>query len=637
MPAPPTDVSATSHSGGGGRGRRAGDSSGHAGANGRWPPRPPPDALPSPVAHGLRPPAAAPTGSGSGAVVGPPVNVGQPSVSLPPAVTGLAPPERAEAGPPWGAPSAAHPPPFGNPYPPPLPPGMPPGQRRVTGVMTLADIEAGLKEMSARPPEAPSPGASSSPAPANLWFSERRASLMGARASTSAAAVVTATGAYTDAFPSLSAAMRVVPAGNITMETEAAEPQARGHRRVMKPHEVELIRYLHERSMRASGDATYQVVESFYATALRASIGETAAPTGVRHLEHRPADAPRTDAAAAHPMSSRRRAAPDAKSLATALGAVPKWTPRAPRRILDVNQSVAERGPATDIESGSPSGSISPSPSMAPLREDARIEVRARIEAAYDAWHHWRALQTEKDEPAARQQLVGLLGLAEESDAGQLVSAARTNQAFHSVCTVLKGRKLVGRVLPHLSASERYRALQLLFGKLAVHTSAEADPTVDATAALPFWQALEHGVQEVDQAPALTRLLEAFVREHQRSRVAFRVALSSEQGARLLHAWFLRAFRMYCGPADMVNSSTELDPAASSAITSFSQLLMRHLGDVFDIAGPPAAHEVWALLALLDSLLPPREQATLHGQLRDLIHEGRVPQPGAQPETTPAW
>ena len=519
---------------------------------------------------------------------------------------------------------------------------MPPGQRRVTGVMTLADIEAGLKDTSVRPPEAPSPAASSSPpAPANLWFSERRAALMGTRTATSTTAVAAAADAYTDAFPSLSAAMRGVPAHSMSTEIEVVEPQARGHRHAMKPHEVELIRYLHERSMRASGDATYQVVESFYATALRASMGmgagETAAPAGVGYLEHRPADAPRTDTAAAHPTSSRRRAAPDAKSLATALGAVPKWTPRAPRRILDVNQSVAERGPATDIEGASSSGSVSPSPSMAPLREDARIEVRARIEAAYDAWHHWRALQTEKGEPAAREQLVGLLGLAEESDAGQLVSAPRINQAFHSVCAVLKGRKLVGRVLPHLSAPERYRALQLLFGKLAVHTSAEADPTVDATAALSFWQALEQGVQEVDQAPALTRLLEAFVREHQRSRVAFRVALSSGQGARLLHAWFLRAFRMYCGPAEIANPSAELDPAASSAITSFSQLLSRHLGDVFDIAGPHAAHEIWALLALLDSLLPPREQATLHGQLRDLIHEGRVPQPGAQPETTPAW
>lgn len=454
---------------------------------------------------------------------------------------------------------------------------------------------------------------------------------------------------------------------------EPALPVVHGHPRAMKPHEVDHIRFIQHRSMRLGRAA----IEDFYADALEAKRAGARTRQAGRPAA---ADGGERHGGVGATQQKRMRAPPNAASLASALGAVQQWTPRAPRKVLTVEsgaQASAAIGASSTLAAMSADDAVAAAACASPrngeegeaeaeapassssLREDARVAVRARIERGYDLLNRIAEVEAEREEEReasatqARQQLAQLLALHPRGESSAGIAAE-----FLRICAVPKGKKLVARALPLLPPSSGARAVALIARELAAYANADMFSAEEANASLPFWRAIGNVLLYADEtragarstttsAPdgafALRMLAEALCafEDGHRSRATLVVALSSAQGARVLRALFARAYALETTSTASSARGTEAATAGKEVevearlratwqqcLGAFGARLERHLGDAFDLAGAAAAHEMWEILALLDALLPSEAQSGLRKALRVLMAQNRVPQPG---------
>ncbi|KAF6000562.1 hypothetical protein F1559_001909 [Cyanidiococcus yangmingshanensis] len=536
--------------------------------------------------------------------------------------------------------------------------------RRVTGVLSVAELERSLQGSAVceppssqlAPPE-PAPVLAREPAAVSNPWSSRPSSGAGrdllpwksepsqAGASSAAFTRHQPSSVYESAFPSWTTTDR-----GMYVSAGPSNKELTGHRRVMKPHEIERIRYLHQRTLQLAESGDSQQAETFYARALAHKYhsktnrfdstlrcAQAAADTSAGHGERTGPSLTSQQAvhAGAGAARTNRRHAPNAAALASALGAPPKWTPRAPRQVLTLAHE-SDSGSWPNADFSDPTQSV-----LEPLQEDPRIKARGRIEQAFDLMHELAldigvdqidnelfASLSEEKQATLRDALAALLGLSEQpsptSGAGLLRNATHP-QLFYSICAIPKGKRLLCQVWPMLSPDDRQQALRLFFSRLAAFCNADLETTANQQAAEPFWNTIRRAMTQSSSLDDLAVLLDAFRTGHARSRVMTQVALSSREGASLLRMLFTQAFKLQ---QQASNASPE-SVSWTQASTAFTEWVTRHLGDAFDLASPQAATELWEMIALVDALVEPTQQTLLRSTLRALIEQGRAPQPSA--------
>jgi hypothetical protein len=553
--------------------------------------------------------------------------------------------------------------------------------RHVPGVLSVTELERSFQGVTtsatmARTPTAPptqataeTPGTGALKTP---WNSSLSAGLRSGTASTTphmAGSVPRAEqharsrdpSTYESAFPCWSATetgIHVAPA-------EVQHPrESSSHLQAMKPHEIEKVRYLQQRSLHLTESEDAVRAEAFYATELAARRHAAASQQHNVHERSKvlwkanQAQAERTPSMAGMPPSHStstsitgnaggvrgpRRHPPNAAALASALGAPPKWTPQAPRQVLSLE---LDPDSATWQATEQANGEANPSGSF---HEDPRIKARGRIEQAYDVLHGM-ALETGSilvtpalfaslsaaQQTAYQETLCKLLGLYEHgsSATGAVASSGPpTAQLFYSICAIPKGKRLLTQVWQLLRATDRQRVYQLFLGRLAAYCSTELENPANQHVTEAFWGIITDGILQYTSLHELAVLLDAFRTGHARSRVLTQVALSSEKGTHLLRMLFTQAFKLLQQQQQQQQqqqaASTTESAAWTRAVNAFVDWITRYLGDAFDLASPRAAAELWELIALIDALIEPGLQAQFRSTLRSLIEQGRAPQPPA--------
>eukprot|EP00173_Palmaria_palmata_P005459 Plantae.Rhodophyta-Palmaria_palmata.ctg9746.p1 GENE.Plantae.Rhodophyta-Palmaria_palmata.ctg9746~~Plantae.Rhodophyta-Palmaria_palmata.ctg9746.p1 ORF type:complete len:340 (+),score=71.25 Plantae.Rhodophyta-Palmaria_palmata.ctg9746:81-1022(+) len=308
-------------------------------------------------------------------------------------------------------------------------------------------------------------------------------------------------------------------------------------------------------------------------------------------------------------------------TLATALGTLQVWNPKAPRKLVDFGRPSAIEGKGVDAfdavgvtpSKTGPLGRVVPFAKTGKLlREDDRILVRAAVEEGYD-------ILAQLHDVARRKASVSIDPLVKSLYAiFRLQSKAGGSDAFLvRMCGFSKGKQFVARVFAVLKPQQKHNVACCVMRNL--HLLVRSD---DASSSDAFWSTLTTYAREGASEPtAAVDMLRHFNDCHEDNPSTVVVALRSASGALLIYSAMQRVFGAVSQKLFEADSSTDV----SSVIGSLCGSVEVSLGDIFEQTQSSAG--TWQVAAMLDALAPPMYQTRLRGTLKRLSDSGVAPPP----------
>lgn len=303
-------------------------------------------------------------------------------------------------------------------------------------------------------------------------------------------------------------------------------------------------------------------------------------------------------------------------TLASALGTLQVWNPKAPRKLVDF-------GAGTESADGNPSRHVSFSGKL--LREDDRIVVRFAVEEGYDVLAALHDVVRRKSNASVDTLIKSLFNLLRIPVKATAPVDADADAFFVRMCGFTKGKRFIARAFVVLKPRHQFAVASAVMRNLQYLAEGEsASSGGDKSGVDSFWHVINSYVREgaADSWTAVD-LLRRFDEAQVDQRDGVVVALRSEVGASLVYTAMQRVYGALSG------NEFEEDTAAnvSAVMGSLCETIDTSLGAVFQHAHSSAV--VWNVLAMLDALTPPEQQAKLRGTLKRLLDEGVAPPPPA--------
>ncbi|CAN8075989.1 unnamed protein product [Agarophyton chilense] len=297
--------------------------------------------------------------------------------------------------------------------------------------------------------------------------------------------------------------------------------------------------------------------------------------------------------------------------LATALGSVQTWNPKAPRRVMDFSS----------IERKAVKGSESKL-----LRDDERVKVRHEIERGYDVMAVIHDIVRGESSEVLEDQIRNLLETLhiENTHEERADSDIATNPGlrfFGTLCVLEKGRRYLARVFDILDISERIRVIPSVFESLGVmiyslqrsrrsYMCGEGDIVSKCLEAISDFH--------ISAADCIA-MLSSFSSTHSARPDAFLTTFRSASGAKLMYCCMQRVSR------GLFKKEIGEEDVSRSGVCKLAKVYTEMLQRIFE--GAELVNRVWEVTASLDSILTGETRSELRAELKRLLRSGTAPPP----------
>mmetsp|Transcript_37411 Transcript_37411/g.149280 ORF Transcript_37411/g.149280 Transcript_37411/m.149280 type:complete len:321 (+) Transcript_37411:84-1046(+) len=295
-------------------------------------------------------------------------------------------------------------------------------------------------------------------------------------------------------------------------------------------------------------------------------------------------------------------------SLEKSLGTLQSWTPKAPRKTVDV----------TPMKSGTLLFTVM----------DDRVAVRAVLECGYDILadiddckrrvpplptdHHLVLVETEK--------LFNLFAISVDPDADE-AKKGREEKFFAQMCGLTKGKNLVAKALPLFQPAHQALLVATIAKHLGFLCSRDLFSKLEWQEAEPFWKAIRETINSIQDLSHLVWILWSFLEGHQQDTEGVVVAISNEEGGSIMYSILSRSFAL--------RNSPETDPGDKDEVNKvFKRLFdiaVAQLANIFGIA--ENLSHTWEIIAMLDALAEGQDQNRLRSKVQSLLKTGGAPPP----------
>lgn len=371
------------------------------------------------------------------------------------------------------------------------------------------------------------------------------------------------------------------------------------------------------REKKASGDAdTFErlagIVAATGAHSGRGMNGKRSGPKGARPRSAAEDDGGDVDAAKSHTPENM-------STLATALGTLQVWNPKAPRKLVDFGTGTDPREPAA----GTDTAASVPSPVAEKLlREDGRIVVRAAVENGYDILASIHDVARRKVQGNVKQLVTALFDLFRLPLESSQSEQAEGDSFVVRMCGFSKGKLFVSRALAVLRPLQQSALCCCIARNLHLLSLLAPVSHVEDASTRKFWSAVSGHVHPAGGDPLVAvDMLREFDRTHKVNAKHVVSALRFASGAGLVASCLQSV--LSASKAGAVDKDVA---AANSSVTGkVCDTIVHSLGDIFEACEDSGS--VWQVAALLDAVAPPDCQGRLRGMLKSLLDDGRAPNP----------
>lgn len=299
------------------------------------------------------------------------------------------------------------------------------------------------------------------------------------------------------------------------------------------------------------------------------------------------------------------------KALATALGTVQSWNPRAPRRVMDF--AVLEKGTT---------GKEGP---QKLLRDEERVKVRQEIEKGYDiiATIHDVARGESVDSlEAAMKSLLGTLHVEENVDVVDRKEETESkNKFFTAMCTIEKGRRYLAHVIELLDVGERvmlFPAIMENLGKIVFAVRRQSFGKEGMQCEL--MNALVRTIQDSDVlAVDCVAMFQAFASVHNTRHDLFLSTFRSSSGSKVMFLCMQRISR------GIFKKEIEAEEMSKGHMEKFFEVFTDSLQEIFE--GAESVSKVWEVVAIMDALTVGEHKIRYRAELNKLLRSGVAPPP----------
>ena len=305
------------------------------------------------------------------------------------------------------------------------------------------------------------------------------------------------------------------------------------------------------------------------------------------------------------------RAGANAKALATALGTVQSWNPRAPRRVMDFG--------AVDKDNEEKEGP------QKLLRDDERVKVRQEIEYGYDVIANIHDIVRGESLDSLETEMKKLLGTLRLDDAGTGIenrdSRMGKNRFFATMCLTEKGRRYIAHVLELLDTAEQLPVLLAIFeyfGEIvfALRRQSFGKEHVPCDLMSAVVKAIQ--ATEVTGMDCLS-LLQAYAGSHTPRCDLLSWTFRSSRGCKVLFACMQRISRGF------FKKEVDEGDLGVATLEEFFQAFGDCLQDIFD--GTESSGKVWEVIAMVDTLAVGESKTRFRTQLNKVMRLGKAPPP----------
>lgn len=336
--------------------------------------------------------------------------------------------------------------------------------------------------------------------------------------------------------------------------------------------------------------------------------------------------------------------APDNVSVVEkALGTLQVWTPKAPRKLMDVSTAAPTMTASTTTASANGSATLGQSDTATSAKtlsgttkfmlEDEAIKVRCAVEDGYDmiADIHDCARRKSQNpvEPLMAKlfavfRLTGSTESAKEAATASAPGPSKDDSFFVRMCSFAKGRMFVSRAMALLRPDQRYAIALCVIRNLCFIVATDSPAMRSTETTDSFWTTIADSLSDttVESAAVLTAL-ESFSVVHSTGNGRIVTAMQSENGTRVLYAAMQRALADVSG-----ENSQAFGDQVGRVVGPLCGLFEASLAEIFHSSESVVG--VWHMCALFDALAPPEAQAGLRATLQGLLERGVVPPPPTQ-------
>jgi hypothetical protein len=360
----------------------------------------------------------------------------------------------------------------------------------------------------------------------------------------------------------------------------------------------------------------------------RGANGKRSTPKGARRVATDVGECGDDDDARS--LASTTHAPENLSTLATALGTLQVWNPKAPRKLVDFGGKAggpSAPGQTTDAGSTLQKASGGTKRAATPdklLREDERIVVRSAVEEGYDVFAALHDVARRKASAPVDPLIKSLFGVLRLPSTPGAAASPDTDAFLVRMCGFAKGMQFVARAFAVLKAPQKLLVACCVMRNLHLLVRAEALSHAEEAHAESFWTAMAAYVREGASDPQVAvDMLRHFDDAHKDRPECVVAAMGSTAGASLVYVAMQRLFGALNG------SQFEADMVAdvSGIMGALCDTVEESLGDIFEQTQSSAG--VWQVAAMLDALAPAGQQAKLRSTLRRLLEDGTAPPPPA--------
>ncbi|KAI0565146.1 Pat1-like protein [Gracilaria domingensis] len=298
-------------------------------------------------------------------------------------------------------------------------------------------------------------------------------------------------------------------------------------------------------------------------------------------------------------------------ALATALGSVQTWNPKAPRRVMDFSsiERKAGKGPESKL-----------------LRDDERVKVRHEIERGYDIMASIHDIVRGESAEALEDQVLSLFQTlhienTNEEPPDSAIVANPGLRFFGTLCVLEKGRRYLARVLDILDISERIRVIPSVFESLgamvySLQRSRRSAPSMDDDIVSKSLQTISDS--HTSAFDCIT-MLSSFSSTHSGRPDAFLTTFRSASGAKLMYCCMQRISR------GLYKKEIDEQDVNRAGVAKLAKVFTEMLQRMFDEA--ELVNRVWEVTASFDSILSGEPRSVLRAELNRLLRSGAAPPP----------
>eukprot|EP00178_Gracilaria_changii_P016711 TRINITY_DN48013_c0_g1_i1.p1 TRINITY_DN48013_c0_g1~~TRINITY_DN48013_c0_g1_i1.p1 ORF type:complete len:779 (-),score=108.53 TRINITY_DN48013_c0_g1_i1:5287-7623(-) len=297
--------------------------------------------------------------------------------------------------------------------------------------------------------------------------------------------------------------------------------------------------------------------------------------------------------------------------LATALGSVQTWNPKAPRRVMDFSSIERKTGKGSESKL---------------LRDDERVKVRHEIERGYDVMTVIHDIVRGESSEVLEDQIQNLLqtlhieSTVEEPDNHSIIANPGL-RFFGTLCVLEKGRRYLARVLDILDISERIRVIPSVFESLGamIYSLQRSRRSALSEEGDIISRSLQTIRDSHTSAFDCITMLTSFSSTHSARPDAFLTTFRSATGAKLMYCCIQRISR------GLYKKEIDEDDVSRAGIHKLAKVFTEMLQRIFDEA--ELVNRAWEVTASLDSILAGEARSLLRVELNRLLRSGAAPPP----------